>query len=214
MAAKPQVGFLGCAIARRPAGPAQSSALHYFARSGPTKEAHRRAINQSGGLLRSVAGQGHGRFLPVTLPRGASDQRKLAEAGTPRFPPPGGPIRGGVGGPIRGGIRGPPYGDPTGGSRGDQEIAVGGPAGSSELPEAIVRRGGSGGLNRPRRGRDPAPGRVRPMPSPGGNTIRPDKRRRQGRTSSPRRWPAETAKRRTGGCGGSSLAPGRAGWSR
>ena len=29
----------------RPAGPAQSSALHYFARSGPTKEAHRRALN-------------------------------------------------------------------------------------------------------------------------------------------------------------------------
>jgi hypothetical protein len=35
----------------RPAGPAQSSALHNFARSGPTKEAHRRAIYRSGGLL-------------------------------------------------------------------------------------------------------------------------------------------------------------------
>jgi hypothetical protein len=35
----------------RPAGPAQSSALHEFARSGPTKEAHRRAIYSSGGLL-------------------------------------------------------------------------------------------------------------------------------------------------------------------
>src|SRR5215207_695813 len=57
MAAKPQVGFLGCAIARRPAGPAQSSALHDFARSGPTKEAHRRAINRSGELLRSEAGR-------------------------------------------------------------------------------------------------------------------------------------------------------------
>ena len=66
----------------RPVGPAQSSALHYFARSGPTKEAHRRAMNRSGGLQRSVAGQGHGRFLPVTLPRGASDQRKRAEAGS------------------------------------------------------------------------------------------------------------------------------------
>jgi hypothetical protein len=32
--------------------------LHNFARSGPTKEAHRRAINRSGGLLRSVAGWG------------------------------------------------------------------------------------------------------------------------------------------------------------
>ncbi len=35
---------------------------------------------------------------------------------------------------------------------------------------------GLGGRNRPRRGRDPARGRVRPMPSPGGNTTRPDKR--------------------------------------
>jgi hypothetical protein len=58
MAAKPQVGFLRCARMRaRPAGPAQSSALHNFARSGPTKEAHRRAMNRAGGLLRSVAGQ-------------------------------------------------------------------------------------------------------------------------------------------------------------
>jgi hypothetical protein len=45
------------------------------------KEAHRRAMNQSGGLQRSVAGQGHARVLRVTLPRGASDQRKQAEAG-------------------------------------------------------------------------------------------------------------------------------------
>jgi hypothetical protein len=57
MAAKPQVGFLGCAIARRPAGPAESSALHDFARSGPTKEAHRRAFYRSGGLQRSEAGR-------------------------------------------------------------------------------------------------------------------------------------------------------------
>jgi hypothetical protein len=41
----------------RPAGPAQSSVLHNFARSGPTKEAHRRALNRSDGLLRSEAGQ-------------------------------------------------------------------------------------------------------------------------------------------------------------
>jgi hypothetical protein len=33
-----------------------------------------------------------------------------------------------------------------------------------------TRRRRSERLNRPRRGRDPAPGRVRPMPSPGGNT--------------------------------------------
>jgi hypothetical protein len=58
MAAKPQVGFLRCARMRtRPVGPAQSSVFHNFARSGPTKEAHRRALNRSGGLLRSVAGQ-------------------------------------------------------------------------------------------------------------------------------------------------------------
>ena len=53
-------------------------------------EAHRRAFYQSGGLLRSVAGQGHGQKPPVTLPRGTSDQRKQAEAGSPRSPTPGG----------------------------------------------------------------------------------------------------------------------------
>jgi hypothetical protein len=41
----------------RPAGPAESSALHDSARSGPTKEAHRRALDRPDGLLRSVAGQ-------------------------------------------------------------------------------------------------------------------------------------------------------------
>jgi hypothetical protein len=76
----------------RPVGPAQSSALHDFARGGPTKEAHRRAMNRSGGLLRSVAGQGHARCLRVTLPRGASDQRKRTEAGSDCPLPPEGPI--------------------------------------------------------------------------------------------------------------------------
>src|SRR5829696_880959 len=86
MAAKPQAGFLGCARMRaRPAGPAQSSALHDFARSGPTKEAHRRAMNRSGGLLRSVAGQGHARCLRVTLPRERPDQDKRAKAGSNRY---------------------------------------------------------------------------------------------------------------------------------
>ena len=56
--------------------------------------------------LRSEAGQGHGRFLPVTLPRERPDQHKRTEAGAHRSPTSGGPIRGGVGGPIRGGIRG------------------------------------------------------------------------------------------------------------
>jgi hypothetical protein len=43
----------------RPVGPAESSVLHDFARSGPTKEAHRRALNQPDGLLpvRSEAGR-------------------------------------------------------------------------------------------------------------------------------------------------------------
>jgi hypothetical protein len=72
-----------CARMRaRPAGPAESSALHSFARSGPTKEAHRRAMNRSGGLQRSVAGQGHAQKPRVALPRGASDQAKRAEAGS------------------------------------------------------------------------------------------------------------------------------------
>ena len=42
----------------RPVGPAESSVFHNFARGGPTKEAHPRALNQPDGLLRSVAGQG------------------------------------------------------------------------------------------------------------------------------------------------------------
>jgi hypothetical protein len=33
------------------------SIFHNFARLGPTKEAHRRALNQPDGLLRSVAGR-------------------------------------------------------------------------------------------------------------------------------------------------------------
>ena len=88
----------------RPVGPAESSALHYFARSGPTKEAHRRAMNQSGGLQRSVAGQGHGRFLPVTLPRERPDQRKRPEAGSNRYAVACVPIMVGIAVPIMVGI--------------------------------------------------------------------------------------------------------------
>ena len=58
--------------------------------------------------------------------------------------------------------------------------------------------GADGGRNRPRRGRDPAPGRVRPMPSPGGIPPGPTdagvhlipprrRRRRRGRPSRDRR---------------------------
>jgi hypothetical protein len=159
MAAQPQPGLLGCARMRaRPVGPAQSSALHDFARSGPTKEAHRRAMNRSGGLLRS----------------GASDQGKRAEADASRSPPPGGPIRGGVGGPIRGGIRGSLEGP----IRGDPEGPRNHCRASWRLPEIAGGNSATGrvwGPKSARRGRDPAPGRIRPMPSPDGNTTRPDK---------------------------------------
>jgi hypothetical protein len=58
MAAQPQFRFSEMLAKRaRPAGPAQSSVFHNFARRGPTKEAHRRALNRPDGLLRSVAGQ-------------------------------------------------------------------------------------------------------------------------------------------------------------
>src|SRR5215218_6792497 len=51
--------FSECARMRaQPAGPAESSALHDFARSGPTKDAHRRALDWPDGLLRSEAGRG------------------------------------------------------------------------------------------------------------------------------------------------------------
>jgi hypothetical protein len=87
MAAKPQVGFLGCARMRaRPVGPAQSSALHDFAQSGPTKEAHRRALNRSGGLQRLTSANG---------PRPGSPGTRVVWV----------PIRVGIQVPIRVGIR-------------------------------------------------------------------------------------------------------------
>src|SRR5215208_6316820 len=83
--------FSECARMRaRPVGPAESAVFHNFARRGPTKEAHRRALNRPDGLLRSVAGQGHARFLPVTLPRERPDQGKRSEAGDHRALTPGG----------------------------------------------------------------------------------------------------------------------------
>jgi len=75
--------FWNARMRARPAGPAQSSVFHNIARRGPTKEAHRRALNRPDGLLHSVAGQGHGRFLPVTLPRERPDLLKRAVAGSP-----------------------------------------------------------------------------------------------------------------------------------
>jgi hypothetical protein len=208
--------FSECARMRaRPVGPAESSVFHNFARRGPTKEAHRRALDRPDGLLRSVAGQGHGRFLPVTLPRGASDQGKRTEVGHHCPPHPlRDPLREGLRDPSRGGSR-DPWRDPCREGPRCQELLLSGQAGHSELHSAIARRGRPRGLDRPRRGRDPAPGRVRPMPSPGGNTTRPDRRRRQARSSS-----AAAAgdlgrpEGRLAACGRSSLTPGRAGWSR
>ena len=50
--------FSECARMRaRPVGPAESAVFHNFARRGPTKEAHRRALDRPDGLLRSVAGR-------------------------------------------------------------------------------------------------------------------------------------------------------------
>ena len=165
--------FSECARMRaRPAGPAQSSVFHNFARRGPTKEAHRRALDRPDGLLRSEAGQGHARFLRVTLPRGASDQRKRPKAGAHRSPTPRGTHQGRGWGTHQGRDQGTPTGTEPGGVEGPRNpraavrIAAG-------IASEIVRPGRSWGLNRPRRGRDPAPGRVRPMPSPGGNTTGP-----------------------------------------
>jgi hypothetical protein len=73
--------------------------------------------------LRSEAGQGHGRFLPVTLPRERSDQRKRAEAGTYGSPTPGGTHQGRGWGTHQGRDQGTPGGTQPGGRSGVQEIA-------------------------------------------------------------------------------------------
>ena len=59
---------------------------------------------------RSVAGQGHAQEPRVTLPRGASDQRKRAEAGASRSPTPRGT--------HQGRDQGGDWGTDPGGSRG------------------------------------------------------------------------------------------------
>ena len=216
MAAKPQVGFLGCARMRaRPVGPAESSALHNFARSGPTKEAHRRAMNQSDGLLRSVAGQGHGRFLPVTLPRGASDQGKRAEAGDHRSPTPRGTHQGRGWGTHQGRDQGT-LGGPIRGGPGGREIAVErsrraarnctgnsatgtvrGPKSASARPGPCTRPRSADALAR----REYHPARQ----APASRSFVLGRRRRPAGTARGPSWrPA----------GRSTLTPGRAGWSR
>jgi hypothetical protein len=98
----------------RPAGPAQPSVLHDFARGGPTKEAHPRALNQPDGLLRSVvegapavsgiAPGGQDRRSELTARNSASGRvrglKSASAAGTlhpaafGRCPHPAGPARG------------------------------------------------------------------------------------------------------------------------
>jgi hypothetical protein len=88
--------------------------------------------------------------LPVTLPRGASDQRKQAEASLHCPSPPEGPIKGGVEGPIKGGVEGPikggikgPLEGPIQGSSAVSGIA---PEPSRKRPElaAVIASGGDG----------------------------------------------------------------------
>ena len=198
----------------RPAGPAESSVFHYFARRGPTKEAHRRALNRPDGLLRSVAGQGHGRFLPVTLPRERPDQGKRAAARFLRYPGGLGTHQGRDTGTHQGRDQGSAPGTDSGTSSPTKQFqnrrSRAAQTSGSELPLSVTVRGPGSASARP----GPCTGRVRPMPSPGGNTTRPDRRRRQGRSSpaaTPASWDGSTA---SGGRGCSTLTPGRAGWSR
>ena len=88
----------------RPAGPAESSVFHNSARRGPTKEAHRRALNQPDGLLRSEAGRGHAPKPRVTPPRERPDQAKRREAGSYRYAVACVPIMVGIAVPIMVGI--------------------------------------------------------------------------------------------------------------
>ena len=94
--------------------------------SGP---AGRRAAH-----LRSEAGQGHGRVLPVTLPRGASDQRKRAEAGHQCPSPLRDPSREGLRDPSRG-----DQGTPGGTHPGTSGVSVIAPEWFESWPELPIR---------------------------------------------------------------------------
>jgi len=82
---------------------------------------------------RSVAGQGHARFLRVTLPRGASDQRKRTEAGDPKSPTPRGTHQGRGWGTHQGRDQGTPTGTDPGKSRGTEKSLPSGQANRSKL---------------------------------------------------------------------------------
>jgi hypothetical protein len=174
----------------RPAGPAQSSVFRNSARRGPTKAAHRRAIYSSDGLLRSVA-------------------ERLTSANEPRLAPTGPPPTGDPSGEGSG----DPYGDLSGGSEGGGRIALersSGPLGIAASNSTTVTAQGPksasarpGPCTRPRSA-DALTRREYHPARPGVKVVPPRRRRR----------PAATARRPTGGCGGSTLTPGRAGWSR
>jgi hypothetical protein len=90
-------------------------------------------MNRSGGLLRSVAGQGYARFLPVTLPRERPDQAKRAEAGSHRSPTPRGTYQGRGWGTHQGRDQGTPTGTHPGNPRVAEKSLEGGLEGRQEL---------------------------------------------------------------------------------
>jgi len=69
----------------------------------------------------------------------------------------------------------------------------------------LIGLGAAGTLHPAAFGRCPRPAGIPPGPTDAGVKVGPPRRRRRR---------LGTAGRRTGGCGGSTLTPGRAGWSR
>jgi hypothetical protein len=191
----------------RPAGPAQSSVFHYFARRGPTKEAHRRALDRPDGVRHSGAGRGHARCLPVTPPRGASDQRKRPEAGSHRYAVACVPIMVEIMVAIVVSDRMTQWHSRNCSSRRHRvaQIAaaiaddgeVRGPKSASARPGPCTRPRSADALTR----REIPPG----PKAPGVKLVRP-------RPPAPTSWGRPRALRAA--CGRSSLTPGRAGWSR
>jgi hypothetical protein len=89
--------------------------------------------------LRSEAGRGHGRFLPVTPPRCASDQGKRFEAGSHRSPTPRGTNQGRGWGTHQGRDRGV-IRDRSGGVEGTEKSLCSRQDGRSELQLGTARR--------------------------------------------------------------------------
>jgi hypothetical protein len=179
LAAKPRTGFLRL---RANACPARRAGLivrpPQFRPEWADEGGHRRALNRSGGLQRSEAGQGHARVLRVTLPRGASDQGKRPAARFVRY-------TSGLG-THQGRDQGSGPGTDPGSQQPNQTIREAARSGQSRIavrithdgdgPGALIGLGAAGTLHPAAFGR---------CPHPAGNTTRPDRRRRQGRSSSP-----------------------------